>query len=107
MKYANGRAAAIDTLRIWAREEIEQGAKIATVHFGLMSAMQALIDEFRVEHDVPGVRYWCHPESDSYFTTLPGEDISSFGLSHEPIELLRYEFLSRQDIHFGYEQDRL
>ena len=105
MMYANKMAQAIALMREHAREQAGKvGAREA--HRDLMFAMRTLLEEFRVEFDVPGTRYWLHPESDSYFSTAPGEPVDAMFASEEPIELARHEFLSRQDLHFGYD-DRL
>lgn len=73
------------------------------VHWDLVCAMRAVVDEFRVEHDVPGIRYWEHPEEGMFFTTAPGERLSP-SANGECVELTRDEFLSRQGLHFGYEE---
>lgn len=101
----NDRGNGIALIRQWARDEIEFGTPVKHVYRDLRGAVMAVLDEFRVEHDLAGTRYWCHPESDSHFTTEPGESISSH-IADECVELTRYEFLSREGLHFGYE-DRL
>lgn len=103
MKYANRRAEGIALMREHARQQATKG-KIREAHLDLTTAMHALIQEFRVEFNVPGVRYWYHPESECYFTTGPGDHLN-FG-AEDPLELARHEFLARQDLHFGYD-DRL
>lgn len=100
------REKVIAALRQWARDEIDTGSPVNQVYHGLQSAMHALMHEFRVEHDLPGTRYWLHPESDSYFSTGPGETLGESIDAELCIELKRYEFLSRQNLHFGY-KDRL
>lgn len=105
-QFANRRAAGIKLLREWAREEAEFG-DIRGAHLGLLTSMQALLEEFRVEFELPGTRYWYHPESESYFSTMPGETLNDYDAdTHLLIELSRPEFLARQGLHFGYD-DRL
>jgi hypothetical protein len=89
------------------RETIKATGAVSATYRDLRSAMDTLLQEFRVEHDLPGVRYWHHPESESYFSTEPGEQLGDNPDAALCIELTRYEFLSRQGIHFGYEEDRL
>lgn len=100
------REQAIADLRQWARDEIDTGGSVRETYAGLHSAMQALLGEFRVEHDLPGTRYWLHPESNSYFSTAPGESLGDDIDAQMCIKLARHEFLSRQGLHFGY-KDRL
>lgn len=104
-KYANKRAAGIIYLREWAREEANFG-DIRGAHNGLLTSLRALMEEFRVEFDVPGTRYWYHPESESYFSTMAGEPLGDSADAQLCIELNRAEFLGRQGLYFGYE-DRL
>lgn len=106
MKYRDDRAHGIALLRQHARQRAQAG-QIREAHLNLITAMEALLEEFRVEFDVPGVRYWHHPESESYFSTRPGEQLPSNCPDFELcIELARHEYLSRQSLHFGYD-DRL
>lgn len=100
-KYANDRAHALALFRRWARLEVLFKGPLET-HRALASAMHALLEEFRVEFDVPGIRYWEHPESDCFLTTMPGDDIET--IANECVELARHEYLSRQGLHFGYEE---
>lgn len=106
MQYANKRAQGIAMIRAHARERVSiDGEK--KVHRELLGAMDAIIQEFRVEFDVPGIRYWEHPETATFFAIAPGEmppaDCPNWP---ECVELTRDEFLSRQGLHFGYD-DRL
>jgi hypothetical protein len=55
----NFRAEAIVKLRRWAQVEVlHTGRPALDVHGELMSACTAVLEEFRVEFEVPGVRYW-------------------------------------------------
>ncbi len=107
MTYANKRNEAIALFRQHNREVLKQGATVRETYASLRQAMHALLDEFRVEHDLPGTRYWHHPESSSYFSTEPGEELPPSADAKLCMELTRIEFVSRQGLHFGYEQDRL
>ena len=102
MKYANLRAEAIAKMRQWAGDQIASGRGAGEVFHGLETAVNTLLQEFMCEHDLAGTRYWHHPESNSYFSTAPGEN-SRDSIVQECIELRRYEYLSRQNLHFGYE----
>lgn len=97
-----GRDKAISDLRQWVRDEIDTGGDIRETYVALRSEFDAMLGEFCAEHDLPGTRYWFHPESDSYFTTAPGESLGDGIDAQLCIELKRYEFLSRQGMHFGY-----
>lgn len=103
MIYADKRAEGIANLRQWARGAINDGATLGWTYLALTAAMQALQDEFLVEHDMPGTRYWHHPESNDYFVSAPGRAMHH---SDEIVELSRAEFIGRNLLHFGYE-DRL
>lgn len=104
--FSDDRTFALALLRRWGREAVNAGVPVRRVHRELMECVRSVIGEFRVEHDVPGVRYWHVPEDGSYFTSEPGSRPDASRLAGDPIELKRYEFLSRQGLHFGYE-DRL
>lgn len=100
-KFASPRAQAIAMLRDWAADQVAKGASLSEIHSGLVNALEAVVGEFRCQFDVPGVAYWHIPETGAYFTTMPGAH------AHPPMRLARHEWLSRQNIHFGYEEDRL
>lgn len=105
MNYSSKREQGIALIREWVQSEVELGRDAAEVHAHFMSAFAAVEEEFRVEFDVPGTRYWEHPESDSRFTTRPGVPIDTY-TAETCIELKRHEFLARSNLHFGY-KDRL
>lgn len=107
MSYADKRCEAIALFRQHIREKIKAGLSVREAYFDLRSAMAALLEEFRTEHDLPGTRYWHHPESSSYFSTEPGEQLPDTPDAELCMELTRIEFLGRQGLHFGYEEDRL
>ena len=108
MSVINWRAAMIDAVRAAINLAINAaGESPKSVHRRLLTAFDAVLQEFRIEHDVPGVRYWWNAEKDCYFTTAPGEAIPVQHLNAGPNEpLARHEYLSRQGLQFVYE-DRL
>lgn len=101
IQYANDRAAGIAKLRAWASGRIAAGESVASVHAGLHSALDALLQEFRIEHDTPGTRYWHVPETGAYYSTMAGESLSPSNLTQSPIELKRYEFIARLGLWNG------
>lgn len=107
MGYVDDRAHGIALLRKWAQDRAAAtGPREA--HGGLASAMNALLQEFRVEFDVPGARYWYHPESECYFSTMPNEHLADhFDDVGLLLELTRHEFTGRQALHYTYDEDRL
>lgn len=104
INFHNERAQAITMLRNWARDNTEFQT-VQETFTQLHGAMRAVLDEFCIEFDVKGVRYWEHPESDSRFITWPHE-VVLISLANSCVELARHEFLSREKLWFGYE-DRL
>lgn len=101
MKYADDRAHGIALLRRWANQAAADKSP-REAHLGLMTAMQALLQEIRLQHEVPGIRYWEHPESGHFFTTAPGERAHGVDIDN-CVELARHEFFSRQGLYNGYE----
>lgn len=101
MKYANERAHGIALLREHARQRVTS-TDVRETHAELMSAMQALLDEFRTEFDVPGVRYWMlgAGQMEVYTTTAAHERPPP--TDPPAIELARHEFLARAGLQFGY-----
>ena len=72
----------------------------------LKTAADALMQEFRIEFDVPGTRYWENTVTRTHFSTEAGEQISQVTLD-KCVELNRTEFLSRQNIREIYDNDSL
>ena len=110
MEGLDKRGQGIKLLREYARECVNTNPVphgVRKGHAALTSALHALIQEFRTEFDMPGTRYWHHPESNSYFTTAPGERLGDDMDSELCMELARHEFLSRQGIWRSYEEDSL
>lgn len=99
--FHDGRAQAIALMRRWIITQFQQGKSFRQVDTGLRSAMGAIIQEYYVEWDVPGVRYWEHPESDAFIATGPGENITDY-MATVCVELDRDQFLERQGLAFGY-----
>lgn len=105
MKYHDKRAEGIALLREHARVEAAQ-TTVEIAYRNLAAATGSLLSEFRREFDVPGTRYWEHCPSRETVSTGPGETIQHRS-PNECEELARHEFLSRQGIHFGYDEDAL
>lgn len=106
MQFANHRAEGIELLRCHARLEVALGRPPAQIDHDLKTAIRAVVEEFRTQFDVPGVRYWEYrPEALAplFFTTSPTETFPPEYPAKEVVELARHEFLSRQTLHFGYE----
>lgn len=103
MRYANKRAEALALMRQHIREEAKAGVRPAFLLHEIRLAVQALEQEAIIEFDMPGVRYWYHPESESYFATLPGEHMvpPDDTWVEEVMELTRWEYLGRQNIRPG------
>jgi chromosome condensin MukBEF ATPase and DNA-binding subunit MukB len=100
------RGQGIAKIRQWARDEVDFGRPVNKVYGELVLTYRALLEEFHVEHDVAGVRYWLDAKHNNYFTTAPGEVISASVDVSVCVELQRHEYLSRLRLHFGYE-DRI
>lgn len=107
MKYADKRAHGIALLREWAEEEAKAG-HVRAAHTGLLSALRALVDEFRVKHEVPGVRYF---ESYVYQdeTTQHRDHFTTFNIypddlsrpkNTQIVEVTRNEFLARKGLRW-------
>lgn len=89
-------------IRKHARRRAEAG-QVREAHVELMRACSALIDEFRMVHNPPGVRYW-----ETYLTdgTRRHETSIPHGYKDDPIdwtgcqrvEISYHEYLSRQNI---------
>ena len=70
----------------------------------LKTAADALVQEFRVEFDVPGTRYWENWRTRQHLSTMPGEQLQH--PVEDWVELNRIEFISRQGI-IVYDEDSL
>lgn len=107
MKYADKRAHGIALLRQWADEEVAAG-RPREAHTGLLSALRALVDEFRIKHEVPGVRYFesyvyqdettQHREHFTTFHVYP-DDLSR-PKNTQIVEVTRNEFLARKGLRW-------
>ena len=107
MSLASKRVDAVGLLREFGREQVAKGKAVNAVYWKLFTTIDEVVKEFLVEHEMEGVRYWHHPESESYFLTAPGEVLKNTTIEMECIELKRYEFLSRQGLHFPYLDNEL
>jgi len=103
------RAQAIAALRQHARDEAKRVGP-AAAHRDLLKAVSAILEDFRAEHDVPGVRYWETyydttepPYWGSWFTTfVSGYDPFAIEQNRVTVELNRLEFFARQGAQ-GYD----
>ena len=96
------REQAISMLRAHARQVAQVNTTQA--HLDLITAMGALVQEFRVEFDVPGTRYWENWRTRQHLSTMPGEQLQH--PVEDWVELNRIEFISRQGI-IVYDEDSL
>lgn len=96
------REKAIAMLREHARGVAQ--VNITQAHRDLITAMSALVQEFRVEFDVLGARYWENWQTRTHVSTMPGEPLP--GNADEFVELNRVEFISRQGV-ISYDDDSL
>jgi hypothetical protein len=100
IKWADDRAQAIALFRSWIDQQFAKGKTYNQVDAELNTAMRSLIESFRREWPVPGVRYWEHPESMAHLTTGPGQPIDP-AVAEQWVELQHHEYRSRQGIHFS------
>lgn len=107
MSLASKRVDAVGLLREYGREQVAKGKAVNAVYWKLFITIDQVVKDFLIEHEMDGVRYWHHPESDSYFLLVPGEELRDSYDAGLCIELTRYEFLSRQGLHFPYLDNEL
>lgn len=106
------RAQGIAMLREDARAKAKVG-NVHKVHMELLRATQALLDDFRMQFNPPGVRYWESyseekPPRRRYFTTLlRSDDETLMPRNYTIAELTYIEYLSRQGMGDTYEEDSL
>lgn len=111
MKYADKRAEGLALIRQWAREQ--PAGRTLQTDVALKKAMRALIEEFRMEFDVPGIRYFeiqFHDDAHNRdYVTRRGTESNPHDIPGKTsVSMLkRHEFLSRQGVWRSYEQDRL
>lgn len=96
------RGQALTLLREHAAERTTKvGARQA--HVELMAATRVILDDFRMQHDLPGVRYWenydgetGHVHDRTHHTTFikPFDDLTPPGTV--TAEVSRMEFFARQ-----------
>lgn len=104
MKFADSRAEALYHFRRHAEQRIKAGTWPINVMYQISADILSIQQELMIEHDMPGVRYWYLPESESYWATTPGEPLPTEGtglIANLVIELTRPEFLGRQKIYLG------
>lgn len=96
----NDREWGMDLLQQWAKKEVKEG-RVREAHSGLLMAMRELLEEFRTEHDIPGVRYFEAYLDDKHtrqhFTTFfVYPDDNQRPKTTQIVEVNRLEFLARQ-----------
>lgn len=109
------RAEGLRLLAEAARQNAAGGANARQAHADLMQACRALLDGFRLEFDVPGVRYWevyNDPEAPPLFrqhlTTFVREvDDMDVMRRSDPAELDRALFFIRQGARPDHHEDIL
>lgn len=111
MKYADKRAEGIALIRQWARAQ-PPGRTLQT-DAALKRALRAVIEEYRTEFDVPGIRYFEIQFHDGthrrHYVTRRGNESNPHDIPGETSvsPLKRHEFLSRQAVWRSYDEDRL
>lgn len=105
------RTEGIRLIREAARQMAAGGTNAAQAHKDLVQACKSILDDFRLEFEVPGVRYWevyFDPEAPKhhrvYLTTFVRHIDELHALQKGSwSELTRVEFFSRQGMFNGYE----
>lgn len=100
----------VNTIRQWARNQ-GQGRTSQTDDL-LKKAMRALIEDYRVEHDVPGIRYFeilfLDESRNRHYVTRRGTESNPHDIvgKKKVATLTRSEFLARQAAWRSYDQHR-
>lgn len=99
------RGRAFEMLLSWARSRIAAGESATLVYSQVHKTMLGVLEEMRVEHQIPGTRYWENTElRPTYrFTTMAG-DVLSEQHFRDCIEITRNEFYGRSLLQGGYAQ---
>lgn len=94
----------------WAREQ-PKGRTLQTDD-RLKKLMRTLTEEYRIEHDVPGIRYFeiqfLDDKHNRHYVTRRGTESNPHDIPGKTIvtTLKRHEFLSRQAVWRSYDQNR-
>lgn len=107
----NSRTEGIRLLREAARQQAAGGSNVRQAHKELAQACRALLEDFRLEFDVPGVRYWeiyFDPESPEHHRVHMTTFVVAIDELHplqkgDFVELTRDLYFCRQGMHNGYE----
>lgn len=83
--------------RACLQAELANGRSPASALLSVRSAVVGAVQDFILKHDIPGVRYWYHPGSDSHFATEPSEHL--WFLEIEDVdEISREQYLEAQEL---------
>jgi hypothetical protein len=105
------RAQGIALLRDDARAKAR--VNVHKAHMELLRATKGLLDDFRMQFNPPGVRYWESysdetPPRRAYYTTLlRSDDDTKLPDNYTIAELSHVEYLSRQGMGDTYDEDEL
>lgn len=92
------KAAALHLLRLWISKAIAKDKRPHEVLLSLAEVSHRIEQEIMLEHDIPGVRYWYHAESDSHFATKPYEDLGNSFDAGLCVEINRAEYLEEMSL---------
>lgn len=84
-------------LRAWLQTEMSSGVPAGTAMLNASVTVNGVMQDFMIANDIAGVRYWFHPESESYFATQPNESLA-FLETTEVHEVTREEFLKANEL---------
>lgn len=92
------KGAALHLLRLWISMSIAKDKRPHEVLLGVASMAHKIEQDLMLEHDIPGVRYWYHAESDSHFSTRPYEDLGTGFDAGLCVEITRAEYLEEMSL---------
>lgn len=98
LKAREVREAATILLRLWAMKVITRDKRPHEVLLKLAETVNKLEQEIMLEHDIEGVRYWFHGESDGYFATKPFEELGDSFDAGLCVEITRAEYLNKMSL---------
>lgn len=85
------------SLRNWLRAEMDAGESAGTAMLHASTTVAGVMQDFMTANDIVGVRYWFHPESESYFATQPNESLA-FLETADVHEVGRDQFLKANEL---------
>lgn len=83
--------------RACLQAEVACGMSPAKALLAARSAVAGAVQDFMLKHDIPGVRYWHHSGSDSYFATEPSEHLGFLEIE-DVDEISREQYLEAQEL---------